>query len=76
MTASGSLYAGFQVFAKQVKAKARNGIVPQWDLRGKLRVPKNEYDMWADFRRRVLEPSLKVLNRETDLAGLAPRLRC
>ncbi len=38
MTASGSLYAGFQVFAKQVKAKARNGIVPQWDLRGKLRL--------------------------------------
>ena len=38
MTSSGSLYAGFQVFAKQVKAKARNGIVPQWDLRGKLRL--------------------------------------
>lgn len=38
MTASGSLYAGFQVFAKQVKAKARNGIVPQWDLRGKMRL--------------------------------------
>jgi hypothetical protein len=38
LTASGSLYAGFQVFAKQVKAKARNGIVPQWDLRGKMRL--------------------------------------
>ena len=38
MTASGSLYAGFQVFAKQVRAKARNGIIPQWDLRGKLRL--------------------------------------
>jgi len=38
LTRSGSLYAGFQVFAKQVKAKARNGIVPQWDLRGKLRL--------------------------------------
>jgi hypothetical protein len=38
MTQSGSLYAGFQVFAKQVKAKARNGIIPQWDLRGKLRL--------------------------------------
>ena len=38
MTAQGSLYAGFQVFAKQVKAKARNGIIPQWDLRGKLRL--------------------------------------
>jgi hypothetical protein len=37
-TASGSLYAGFQVFAKQVKKKARNGIVPQWDLRGKMRL--------------------------------------
>ena len=38
MTASGSLYAGFQVFAKQARAKARNGIIPQWDLRGKLRL--------------------------------------
>jgi hypothetical protein len=38
MTASGSLYAGFQVFAKQTKRKARNGIIPQWDLRGKLRL--------------------------------------
>lgn len=38
LTSSGSLYAGFQVFAKQVKAKARNGIVPQWDLRGKMRL--------------------------------------
>ncbi|MBE2316179.1 hypothetical protein DVA67_009345 [Solirubrobacter sp. CPCC 204708] len=38
MTASGSLYAGFQVFAKQTKAKARNGIIPQWDLRGKMRL--------------------------------------
>ena len=38
MTSSGSLYAGFQVFAKQVRPKARNGIVPQWDLRGKLRL--------------------------------------
>ena len=38
MTGSGSLYAGFQVFAKQARAKARNGIIPQWDLRGKLRL--------------------------------------
>ena len=38
MTASGSLYAGFQVFAKQVRAKARNGIIPQWDLVGRVRL--------------------------------------
>ena len=38
MTASGSLYGAFQVFAKQVKAKAKNGVIPQWDLRGKLRL--------------------------------------
>jgi hypothetical protein len=38
LTASGSLYAGFQVFAKQVKRKARNGIIPQYDLRGKMRL--------------------------------------
>jgi hypothetical protein len=38
MTASGSLYAGFQVFAKQVRPKRRNGIIPQYDLRGKVRL--------------------------------------
>jgi hypothetical protein len=38
MTRSGSLYAGFQVFAKQRKRKAQNGIIPQWDLRGKMRL--------------------------------------
>ena len=38
MTRSGSLYGGFQVFAKQTKAKSRNGIIPQWDLRGKMRL--------------------------------------
>jgi hypothetical protein len=38
LTRNGSLYAGFQVFAKQVKKKSRNGIIPQWDLRGKLRL--------------------------------------
>src|SRR5262249_17376568 len=38
VTASGSLYAGFQVFAKQVKAQARNGIIPQWDLVGRVRL--------------------------------------
>ncbi len=26
------------MFAKQVKEKARNGIIPQWDLRGKMRL--------------------------------------
>lgn len=38
MTAAGSLYAGIQVFAKQKRAKARNGIIPQWDLVGRLRL--------------------------------------
>ena len=38
MTSSGSLYAGFQVFAKQVKPTARNGIIPQWDLVGRVRL--------------------------------------
>ena len=38
MTRSGSLYAGFQVFAKQVRRKSRNGIIPQWHLRGKMRL--------------------------------------
>jgi hypothetical protein len=38
MTASGSLYGGIQVFAKQVKAKARNGIIPQYNVIGALRL--------------------------------------
>jgi hypothetical protein len=38
MTSSGSLYGGIQVFAKQRKPKAQNGIVPQWDLVGRLRL--------------------------------------
>ena len=38
VTASGSLYGGIEVFAKQVKAKARNGIIPQWDLVSKVRL--------------------------------------
>jgi hypothetical protein len=37
-TRSGSLYAGIQVFAKQRRRRARNGIVPQWDLVGRLRL--------------------------------------
>jgi P pilus assembly chaperone PapD len=38
LTASGSLYGGIQVFAKQVKKKARNGIIPQWNVIGALRL--------------------------------------
>jgi hypothetical protein len=38
MTAARSLYAGIQVFGKQKKPKARNGIIPQWDLVGRLRL--------------------------------------
>ena len=38
LTASGSLYGGIQVFAKQRRPKARNGIIPQWDLVGRLRL--------------------------------------
>ena len=39
MTAGGSLYGGIEVFAKQQRRpKARNGIVPQWDLVGRLRL--------------------------------------
>ena len=38
MTGSGSLYGGIQVFAKQRKPTARNGIIPQWDLVGRLRL--------------------------------------
>ena len=38
LTASGSLYGGFQVFAKQKNRRARNGIIPQWDLVGRLRL--------------------------------------
>ena len=52
MTSSGSLYAGFQVFAKQVKVKARNGIVPQWDLRGKLRLNPRTQEAEPQARRR------------------------
>jgi hypothetical protein len=37
-TASGSLYGGIQVFAKQRKPKATNGVIPQWDLIGRLRL--------------------------------------
>jgi hypothetical protein len=38
LTSSGSLYGGIQVFAKQAKPTARNGVIPQWDLVGKLRL--------------------------------------
>jgi hypothetical protein len=38
LTASGSLYGGFQVFARQRRPRARNGIIPQWDLVGRLRL--------------------------------------
>ena len=41
MTGSGSLYGGIQVFAKQRKPAARNGIIPQWDLVGRLRLNPN-----------------------------------
>jgi hypothetical protein len=42
-TASGSLYGGIQVFAKQKKPKATNGIIPQWDIVGRLRLnPKSK----------------------------------
>jgi hypothetical protein len=38
LTASGSLYGGIQVFARQVKPKARNGIIPQYNVIGALRL--------------------------------------
>ena len=38
MTASGSLYGGIQVFAKQKKKKATNGIIPQYEVIGRLRL--------------------------------------
>jgi hypothetical protein len=37
-TASGSLYGGIQVFAKQVRPRARNGIIPQYEVVGSLRL--------------------------------------
>ncbi len=37
-TRSGSLYGGIQVFARQKVRKVRNGIIPQWDLVGRLRL--------------------------------------
>jgi hypothetical protein len=56
LTASGSLYGGIQVFAKQKKPKATNGIVPQWDIVGRLRLnPKSK------------RPNLKV--GATDVVG-------
>jgi hypothetical protein len=43
MTHSRSLYGGIQVFARQKKRKATNGIIPQWDLVGRLRLnPKRK----------------------------------
>jgi hypothetical protein len=38
MTQAGSLYGGIQVFAKQKKPKSTNGIIPQWDIVGRLRL--------------------------------------
>ena len=38
MTASGSLYGGIQIFAKQKKKKATNGIIPQYEVIGRLRL--------------------------------------
>ena len=34
MTSAGSLYGGIQVFAKQKKTKATNGIIPQYEVIG------------------------------------------
>ena len=56
VTGSGSLYGGFQVFAKQKRRRARNGIIPQWDLVGRLRLNPS--------RKR---PNLRVGN--TDVVG-------
>ncbi|HEX6024695.1 MAG TPA: hypothetical protein VFZ00_22080 [Solirubrobacter sp.] len=56
MTASGSLYGGIQVFAKQRRKRARNGIIPQWDLVGRLRLNP-----------RKKRPNLRVGN--TDVVG-------
>ncbi len=38
MSPGGSLYGGVQIFAKQVKAKARNGIIPQYEVIGRVRL--------------------------------------
>ena len=38
MTPAGSLYAGVQVFARATRARTRNGIIPQFDIRGALRL--------------------------------------
>jgi hypothetical protein len=38
MTAAGSLYGAIQVFAKQKKKKATNGIIPQYEVIGALRL--------------------------------------
>jgi hypothetical protein len=39
----GSLYAGIQVFGKPLHAKARNGIIPQYEVIGRLRLnPKHK----------------------------------
>jgi hypothetical protein len=56
LTASGSLYGGFQVFAKQKTRRVRNGIIPQWDLVGRLRLNP-----------RTKRPNLRVGN--TDVVG-------
>jgi hypothetical protein len=56
MTSSGSLYGGIQVFAKQQRRRARNGIIPQWDLVGRLRLNP-----------RTKRPNLRVGN--TDVVG-------
>jgi hypothetical protein len=38
LTAAGSLYGGIQVFAKQKKPKSTNGIIPQFEVIGALRL--------------------------------------
>jgi hypothetical protein len=38
LTAAGSLYGGIQVFAKQKRKKATNGIIPQFEVIGRLRL--------------------------------------
>ena len=55
-TASGSLYGGIQVFAKQKKKKATNGIIPQYEVIGALRLNP-----------RVKRPNLRV--GATDVVG-------
>lgn len=48
-------------------------FVPISELREIIGANGKSYDMWIDFKRYVLEPALKEINKETDISVIIPK---